>query len=130
MENADNVSKYSKSLLYLISRSLEKIHKTPLLGLLDSWDDKNSSTKDGVFNTSQLNDLKKWNKFTYELDNTLFPYILGKEQNQLACSNNSDYLKLSHKTLDSSIFILERVLKIVTTGSENGHLKYKVKTLC
>jgi hypothetical protein len=130
MENADNVSKYSKSLLYLISRSLEKIHKTPLLGLLDSWDDKNSSTKDGVFNTSQLNDLKKWNKFTYELDNTLFPYILGKKQNQLSCSSNSDYLKLSHKTLDSSIFILERVLKIVTTGSENGHLKYKVKTLC
>jgi hypothetical protein len=121
MENADNVSKYSKSLLYLISRSLEKIHKTPLLGLLDSWDDKNSSTKDGVFNTSQLNDLKKWNKFTYELDNTLFPYILGKKQNQLSCSSNSDYLKLSHKTLDNNIFILERVLKTITTNSNNKY---------
>jgi hypothetical protein len=130
MENADNVSKYSKSLLYLISRSLEKIHKTPLLGLLDSWDDKNSSTKDGVFNTSQLNDLKKWNKFTYELNNTLFPYILKKEHSQLACSNDNDYLKLSHKTLDRSLFILERVLKIVSTDSKDGNLKYKVKTLC
>ena len=130
MENEDNIGKYSKSLLHLISRSLEKIHKTPLLGLLDSWDDKNSNTKDGVFNTSQLRDLKKWHKFVYELDNTLFPYILGKKHNQLACSKDNDSIKLRHKNLDSSIFILERVLKIVTTGSERGKLRYKIKTLC
>ena len=114
MENRDHVSRYSKSILYLISRSLEKIHKTPLLGLLDSWDDKNSKTKDGVFNTSQLNDLKKWHKFTYELDNTLFPYILKKKHSQLTCSKSGDFVKLTHKNLDSSIFILKRVLKIVT----------------
>ncbi len=130
MENADNVNKYSRSLLYLISRSLEKIHKTPLLGLLDSWDDKNSTTKDGVFNTSQLNDLKKWNKFTYELNNTLFPYILSKKHGQLICSKNNDYIKLNHKNLDSSLFILERVLKIVTTNNKNSILKYKVNTIC
>ena len=68
--------------------------------------------------------------FTYELNNTLFPYILGKEHNQLACSQDNDYLKLSHKSLDSSVFILERVLKIVTTQQEDGHLKYKIETLC
>ena len=130
MENSDNVSRYNKSLLYLVSRSLEKIHKTPLLGLLDSWDDKNSSTKDGVFNTSQLNDLKKWHKFTYKLNNTLFPYILDKKHSKLACSKNSDFIKLSHKNLDSSIFILERILKIVTTGKEKSTLKYRVDTLC
>ncbi len=130
MENRDQVSRYSKSILYLISRSLEKIHKTPLLGLLDSWDDKNSATKDGIFNTSQLNDLKKWNRFTYELDNTLFPYILGKKHGQLACSKNNDFVKLTHKNLDSSIFILERILKIVTKGSENSKLKYQVNSLC
>jgi hypothetical protein len=130
MEKEDNISRYSQSLLYLISRSLEKIHKTPLLGLLDSWDDKNSTTKDGVFNTSQLNDLKKWNKFTYELNNTLFPYILSKKHGQLICSQNNDYIKLSHKNLDSSLFILERVLKIVTTNSEKNKLKYSVDSLC
>ena len=130
MENEDNIGKYSKSLLHLISRSLEKIHKTPLLGLLDSWDDKNSNTKDGVFNTSQLKDLKKWHKFVYELDNTLFPYILGKEHNQLACSKDNDFIKLRHKNLDSSIFILERVLKIVTTGSETARLKFEIDNLC
>ena len=130
MENEDNIGKYSKSLLHLISRSLEKIHKTPLLGLLDSWDDKNSNTKDGVFNTSQLRDLKKWHKFVYELDNTLFPYILGKKHNQLACSKDNDSIKLRHKNLDSSIFILERVLKIVTTGSETARLKFEIDNLC
>ena len=130
MENEDNIGKYSKSLLHLISRSLEKIHKTPLLGLLDSWDDKNNNTKDGVFNTSQLKELKKWHKFVYELDNTLFPYILGKEHNQLACSKDNDSIKLRHKNLDSSIFILERVLKIVTTGSETAKLKFEIDNLC
>lgn len=130
MENEDNIGKYCKSLLHLISRSLEKIHKTPLLGLLDSWDDKNSVTKDGVFNTSQLKDLKKWHKFVYEVDNTLFPYILGKKHNQLACSKDNDCIKLSHKKLDSSIVILERVLKIVTTGSVEGKLNFELNNLC
>ncbi len=113
MEKRDHVSKYSQSILYLISRSLEKIHKTPLLGLLDSWDDKNNKTKDGVFNTSQLNDLKKWHKFAYALDNTLFPYILKKKHSQLESYQNSDFLKLNHKNLDSSLFILKRVLKTI-----------------
>ncbi len=113
MEKRDHVSKYSQSILYLISRSLEKIHKTPLLGLLDSWDDKNNKTKDGVFNTSQLNDLKKWHKFAYALNNTLFPYILKKKHSQLESYQNSDFLKLNHKNLDSSLFILKRVLKTI-----------------
>jgi hypothetical protein len=129
MENHDYISRYSRSILYLISRSLEKIHKTPLLGLLDSWDDKNSSKKDGVFNTSQLNDLKKWNRFTYELNNTLFPYILTKKDAPLASSRDNDFIKLNHKNLDKSIFILERVLKIVSKGSEKSKLKYQVDNL-
>lgn len=113
MEKRDHVSRYSQSILYLISRSLEKIHKTPLLGLLDSWDDKNSKTKDGIFNTSQLNDLKKWHKFAYALDNTLFPYILKKKHSQLESYQDNDFVKLTHKNLDSSLFILESVLKII-----------------
>ena len=130
MEKLDRVAKYNKSLLMLISRSLEKIHKTPLLGLLDSWDEENIATKDGVFNTAQLNDLKKWQKFAYEKGNNFFPYILGKEHIQLACSKNNDSVRLSHKSLDSSIFILERILKIITTGSEDGELTFEVDNLC
>jgi len=130
MEKIDKVNRYSKSLLTLISRSLEKIHKTPLLGLLDSWDEENIATKDGVFNTAQLNDLKKWQNFAYEKGNNFFPYILGKEHIQLACSKNNDAVQLSHKSLDSSIFILERILKIITTGSEDGELTFEVDNLC
>lgn len=130
MEHSDNVGKYSQSLLCLISRSLEKIHKTPLLGLMDSWDENNISTKDGVFNTTQLNDLKKWQNFAYEAKNNLFPYSIGKEHMQLDCSKNNDAVRLSHSNLDSSIFILERVLKIISTSSEEGELVFEVDNLC
>jgi hypothetical protein len=130
MEQADNVGHYNKSLLYLISRSLEKIHKTPLLGLMDSWDEQNIKTKDGIFNTLQLNELKKWQAFAYTKKDTLSPYQLGKEMSQLTCSKESDFVKLSHSTLDRSTFILERILKIITTGSEEGKLLYEVTYLC
>ncbi|MCH9739883.1 MAG: C1 family peptidase [Epsilonproteobacteria bacterium] len=130
MELADSVGTYSKSLLCLISRSLEKIHKTPLLGLEDSWNEENLNKKDGIFNTQQLRDLKKWQKFAYEKDNNYAIYALTKKHSQLQCSKNSDFIKLGHTTLDSSIFILERVLKIVTTGSEDGELICGVENLC
>jgi len=34
----DSVGPYGKSLLYLVSRALETVHKTPLLGLANAWD--------------------------------------------------------------------------------------------
>lgn len=36
-ERADTVGAYGKSLLYLVSRALEDLHKTPLLGMEASW---------------------------------------------------------------------------------------------
>ena len=37
-ERDDSVGPYGKSLLYLVSRALEEVHKTPLLGLAATWD--------------------------------------------------------------------------------------------
>src|SRR5690606_40060886 len=37
-EKDDTVGPYGKSLLYLVSRALEEVHKMPLLGLAVAWD--------------------------------------------------------------------------------------------
>lgn len=36
-EQDDTVGPYGKSLLYLVSRALERVHKTPLIGLANAW---------------------------------------------------------------------------------------------
>lgn len=38
LEKADSVGPYGKSLLYLVSRALEPVHKTPILGLAKAFD--------------------------------------------------------------------------------------------
>ncbi len=37
LEQGDSVGPYGKSLLYLVSRALEDYHKTPLVGMAQSW---------------------------------------------------------------------------------------------
>lgn len=57
-ERADSVGPYGKSLLYLVSRALETVHKTPLLGLADAWDpDMNSSD---LWSADALGDVRGW----------------------------------------------------------------------
>jgi hypothetical protein len=127
MELLDSVSQYDKSLLHLISRALEKTHKTPLLGLENSWDTDNRYIEDGIFNTRQLDDIRTWQNFVFNPDNPMCSItILGKKDSQQRCSINNDFVKLSHEGIGSSISILEGILEIIS-GRE---LKYHVENLC
>ena len=130
MELLDHVGKYSKSMLYLISRSLNQIHKTPLLGLQDSWILANSDRRDGMFNTRQLSEAKKWYKFALEGEEQYKLFFLTKENIRLECSKNNDSVQLSHRNLDKSILIFTRVLKCISTGSIDGKLECEVENLC
>ena len=130
MEQRDHIGDYSKSPLYFISRSLEKIHKTPLLGLEDSWNYENYLTKDGVFNTQQLNDLKKWHRFAFDKEEHFSLYVLDRHHAPLVCSKNNNFVPLSHRNLDQSTFILDRILKWVIHGNQEGELFYEVENLC
>lgn len=47
-ERADSVGPYGKSLLYLVSRALERDHATPLLGLAAAWDPSSSEEREPV----------------------------------------------------------------------------------
>lgn len=71
-EREDGVGPYGKSLLYLVSRALEPVHKTPILGLERSfaprfngtpqWNDENPALRE-QFSA----ELKTWQKFWSDL---------------------------------------------------------------
>ncbi len=54
----DSVGPYRKSLLYLVSRALERRHKTPLLGLARAFDPASTSTK--FWESTTLDSLSRW----------------------------------------------------------------------
>jgi len=126
-EYADTVSRYDKSLLCLISRSLEKIHKTPLLGLADAW---SIEDRDKIFNTQHLNDIKRWYEFSSKGEKRATQHYLKKEDSHLKSSLNNDFIELKHENLDSSISILETLLKIIFNNNINSELKFNVENLC
>jgi len=130
VEMIDSVGRYGKSILYLISRSLDHLHKTPLLGLQDSWIIENSKKEDGVFNSQQLNQVKKWYSKSMESDNICNLWFLTKENIQLKRSLQNDLVQLNSENLDSSILILDRILNYITTGSVDTELKYPIENLC
>jgi hypothetical protein len=131
IEMIDSVGKYGKSILYLISRALDHLHKTPLLGLQDSWIMKNIDKEDGAFNSQQLNQVKRWYSKSIESEEICNLWFLSKKKNiQLHRSLNNDLLPLNNEHLDSSIFILDRILKYISTGSIDGELKSPIENLC
>ena len=62
-EREDSVGPYRKSLLYLVSRALEKAHKTPLLGLANTFDPAANAAdawSDAQTITDGLKSLRRW----------------------------------------------------------------------
>jgi pimeloyl-ACP methyl ester carboxylesterase len=66
-ELADTVGPYRKSLLYLVSRALERAHKMPILGLEQVFAPKHN----GKWHAQELESLKAWQKFWNATGNEL-----------------------------------------------------------
>jgi hypothetical protein len=60
-ERDDTVGPYGKSLLYLISRALERKHKTAILGMEAAWNPDLARERD-VFNDDGQAEVEKWVK--------------------------------------------------------------------
>jgi hypothetical protein len=58
LELEDSVGPYGKSLLYLVSRALEEVHKMPLLGLAAAW--TQDAGRPDVFSTARKADISAW----------------------------------------------------------------------
>lgn len=107
-ERDDNTGKlYRKSLLYLVSRALEDIHKMPLLGLQASWDPDNyPKQKSGGFNHSHRQEAETWQAFVK--DAKLPKPLTSKTVNTDRKGSSTD---LAHGSFDNDIDVVEFTLK-------------------
>lgn len=64
LERDDTVGPYRKSLLYLVSRALERWHKTPLLGLATSFDP--DCVSDEFWHGSVVAQVANWQEFFWK----------------------------------------------------------------
>jgi hypothetical protein len=124
-EKADNTGNvYQKSLLYLVSRALEDIHKMPLLGLDAAWDCENCKANgSGGFHISQENEIKKWAEF---IKGTKTPKLYGKGQQQVRINTQPEFIDLSHGSFDNSIDVMEFTIKKIL---QKNNLKVPVINL-
>ena len=120
-EKADTVSLYKKSLLYLVSRALESIHKTPLLGMSAAWD-STYAKKNDIFNDAQYSVMKKWANFAKGIQR--FSY--DKSKSKVKTSRKNDYTDLAHGSFDNDINVIEETIKQIK-GVEK--LKFRVENL-
>ncbi len=125
-ELSDNVSIYKKSFLYLVSRSLESIHKTPHLGMAAAWELSNIKDKDGKFNSIKHKEIEKWVEFAKNQTEKVNYFIYDKSQSKVQTSIKGDYIDLSHGSFDNDINVIEQTIKQIKGVNE---LTFRVEDL-
>ena len=125
-EKADSVGPYGKSLLYLVSRALEDIHKMPLLGMAAAWDPDNARQEDGKFNSSQLREIKKWQNFAGTGSSKVNSVIYDKAHSEIITSLKGDTIDLAHGSFDNDIKIIDKTIRQM---NKNRPLKFPVENL-
>ena len=105
---SDNVGIYGKSLLYLVSRSLEPSRSTPILGMQAAWDSK--FLKKGVFATEHDDKPNRhivaWQKDWLKIGNE--PDYLTEDRVVEALPNRT--IKSTHGCFDNDIECVERTI--------------------
>lgn len=133
-ELGDTVGPYTKSLLYLISRALEPVHKTPLLGLAGAFDAARATEE--FWNESQLKAVRDWQDFFWQrkpLPQDFAPHGKPLPAGQLHILDNRQVnsgqykVKATHGCFDNSVDILEATL--LQMLSPDTTLKEDVKNL-
>jgi hypothetical protein len=110
---------YSKSLLYLVSRSLEPDHKTPVLGLQTSWP-KWSADADLIDGYQKV--LDAWNAAGKGV--MLHPPVTETEVPIRQETNKDETIDAGHGSFDNNLNIVNRAIKRVV-----GKLKTPVTDL-
>ena len=115
-EMADDVGKiYGKSLLYLVSRALEDLHKMPLLGMEAAWDKSNFEKDDGKFHDTQLSEMKNWSKF---ISSGKRPILYRQSYGRAQTNLKGDTTDLAHGSFDNDIRVIEGTLKKIKGTSK------------
>jgi hypothetical protein len=108
-ERADSVGPYGKSLLYLVSRALEDVHKTPLLGMEAAW--PRGPRIEDQWHRSFDDDLKRWHKF---VGRDMRPKCHGAERANVW--DGVEMIPLAHGSFDNDIAVVEATLRRIRGG--------------
>ncbi|HWP60889.1 MAG TPA: C1 family peptidase [Candidatus Acidoferrales bacterium] len=123
LELDDNVGPYRKSLLYLVSRALERWHKTPLLGLASVFDASRASEE--YWHKQSVESARAWQEFFWEgaaprdFAATGKPappenlFVLSEKQVNVGRRR----IKSSHGCFDNSITIISETLQRILRGN-------------
>ena len=118
-EKDDTVGPYRKSLLYLVSRALETAHKTPLLGLENSFDPEKAQRgrNRNHWHPSTLSGLKKWQKFWGE--NPLHPVRTDQVPTRATWRQGKinkveKQIDAAHGAFDNDVSVVAETIKRIT----------------
>lgn len=118
-EQDDSVGPYQKSLLYLVSRSFEDTHKTPLLGFDKAFDAKTLQTAsaDDAWAATEQATARKWFNFW----NGLGVDVKNRQAHVLSTSrvsNGVGTVGASHGCFDNAVDIMGKSLGYIASPSK------------
>lgn len=116
-ERADSVGPYGKSLLYLVSRALEEVHKMPLLGLEAAWREGFESSIE--WHRDKKRSVAQWRKFATD---PVRLTVSGKSRSEI--SDGQGKIKLAHGSYDNDVVVMTRTLQRIVDP-----LQYKIESL-
>jgi len=130
-ERADKFGSYNKSLLYLVSRALEDMHKEPMLGMQATWtrDNNNNVYRDRNRIEPTDEEVARFDAIDRLLEfwkPGLKKTIHDKERRTVNYSVKHDVLELSHRSFDNDIEVVEAAIKRMLRKRK---LKYPIENL-
>jgi alpha-beta hydrolase superfamily lysophospholipase len=105
-ERGDHVGPYGKSLLYLVSRALEEVHKTPLLGMVAAWDPKDPGD---ITNRRRIGDVTAWRKVWA---NGPKP----REHDETRVDDGQGPIPIAHGSFDNDVAVVGRSIELIRGG--------------
>ncbi|MEM7024022.1 MAG: peptidase C1, partial [Pseudomonadota bacterium] len=117
-ERDDSVGPYGKSLLYLVSRALEEVHKTPLLGLAATWD---ANDPKDIVNRKRHREVAAWLKLW---GNGPKPTIHKQRQ----VSDGQGMIPIAHGSFDNDVAVVSNSIASIL-GIEANKLAVPVTNL-
>jgi alpha-beta hydrolase superfamily lysophospholipase len=114
-EQGDHVGPYGKSLLYLVSRALEEVHKTPILGMAAAW---NPADPDDIVNVRRRGDVAAWRKVW---GNGAKPHEIDEPQ----VDDGQGQIPTAHGSFDNDVAVVTNSIKLIRGGA----LKFPVENL-
>jgi hypothetical protein len=123
LEGADAIGPDRKSLLYLVSRALERWHKTPLLGLANAWDPQCATSEH--WHKDTIEQVRQWQSFIWpgEAKPADFAergrpapggHLLVLNARQVDCGPRR--IASNHGCFDNSLEVVSHTLKAIRGG--------------